>query len=546
LNYIGQKIGKYSIIRLIGEGGMASVYEGQHESLGTSSAIKILNPILSTNLQIRERFKNEAKFMSSLKHPNIGIIHDFEESDSYLAIVMEMLDGQDLNAVIKSRGRFSDSEVYNVFEQILAAFQYAHEKGIVHRDIKPSNIFILPNGHVKILDFGIAKLYGQGLEITQTGTQMGTPMYMSPEQVKADKSIDHRSDIYSLGVTLYAMLAGGSPYDAPNDSAYEIFKKIVEEPLPRLKVNSIWENVLLTACDKDREKRFQSCDEWLGRMSLQLEGTTEKTQLDNAPIIQEADYLTKQKTNILAKLKHIPRSVYYVAVGMIVILLIAVVYKVSNKKEVQAATSNASKNATETASQPTVIKSYTGKQVSIGSQIWMAENLNVDKFRNGDRIPEATTDAEWKRAGESKQPAWCYYQNDPKNGTIYGKLYNWFAVNDPRGLAPEGWHIPTDAEWGALSNFLGGDEIAGKKMKSTSGWSENGNGDNTSGFSVLPGGYRNVNGNFGDIGSFGCWWSRTEKGTNLAYYRYLFSLSDSLRSHGANEEAGLSVSCLRD
>ncbi|MFZ9583254.1 MAG: fibrobacter succinogenes major paralogous domain-containing protein, partial [Crocinitomicaceae bacterium] len=107
--------------------------------------------------------------------------------------------------------------------------------------------------------------------------------------------------------------------------------------------------------------------------------------------------------------------------------------------------------------------------VTIGTQVWMTKNLNVSTFRNGDPIPEAKTDEEWKKAGENQQPAWCYYDNNPANGAKYGKFYNWYAVNDPRGLAPEGYHVPTDAGWTQLSDYLGGEDVAGKKMKSTSG-----------------------------------------------------------------------------
>ena len=110
-----------------------------------------------------------------------------------------------------------------------------------------------------------------------------------------------------------------------------------------------------------------------------------------------------------------------------------------------------------------------GQTVTIGTQTWTTKNLNVATFRNGDAIPRAKTDKEWKAAGDNKQPAWCYYENKTTNGTKYGKLYNWFAVNDARGLAPTGYHIPTDEEWTVLSTFLGVEDAAGKKMKSTSG-----------------------------------------------------------------------------
>jgi hypothetical protein len=295
---INTTIGKYKIIRLIGEGGMAAVYEAEHEMLGTKVAIKILNPILSANAQIKERFRNEAKLMASLNHQNITKVIDFDEQPQQLSIIIELLEGEDLNEKIKRNGPLSEKEIVDVFTQTLSAFQYAHEKGIVHRDIKPSNIFILPDGRVKILDFGIAKLFGQGNEMTQTGTQMGTPIYMSPEQVKADKSIDYRSDIYSLGVTMYYAINGKTPYNSETDSQFDIFNKIVYEPLPQITGSSKYNNIINKACAKNREERFQSCNDWISEMNnpssanssassnedkqTQVKNTTNtRTQVDN-------------------------------------------------------------------------------------------------------------------------------------------------------------------------------------------------------------------------------------------------------------------------
>ena len=150
--------------------------------------------------------------------------------------------------------------------------------------------------------------------------------------------------------------------------------------------------------------------------------------------------------------------------------------------------------------------------VTIGSQVWTSKNLDVATYRNGDVIPQVQDPNAWENLTTG---AWCYYDNDASNGTKYGKLYNWYAVNDPRGLAPKGYHIPTDAEWTQLSDYLGGESEAGTKMKSTSGWVENGNGTNSSGFSGLPGGYRYYDGTFDDIGDYGYWWSSTEDGTTV-------------------------------
>jgi len=166
-------------------------------------------------------------------------------------------------------------------------------------------------------------------------------------------------------------------------------------------------------------------------------------------------------------------------------------------------------------------KTALSNEVTIGKQVWMTQNLNVDKFRNGDPIPQARTGEEWNRAGTNKQPAWCYYNNDPANGAKYGKLYNGYAVSDSRGLAPVGYHIPSDAEWTTLTDYLGGIEKAGAKMKSKQGWAKNGNGTNSSGFSGLPGGFRHFDGSFNYIGLYGHWWSSAEGSTGLAWDRDL-------------------------
>ena len=203
-----------------------------------------------------------------------------------------------------------------------------------------------------------------------------------------------------------------------------------------------------------------------------------------------------------------------------------------------------------------VLSSYGGEvtnEVTIGKQVWMTTNLNVDKFRNGDLIPQAKTAEEWKKAGESKQPAWCYYDNDPANGTKYGRLYNWYAVNDARGLAPKGWHVASNAEFTVLVDFLGGKDITYTKIKSISSWKENCNGTNESGFSAHPGGGRRDDGTFGAIGDIGNWWTSTEDANIRNYgdgylseaWYHVLDCSGGENLSG-EKEAGLSVRCLRD
>lgn len=191
------------------------------------------------------------------------------------------------------------------------------------------------------------------------------------------------------------------------------------------------------------------------------------------------------------------------------------------------------------------IDGNTYKTVRIGNQEWFAENLNVSHFRNGDPIPEARTGEEWEKAGLERLPAWSYYENDTENGKIYGKLYNWYAVNDPRGLAPEGWTIPSKSDWDQLESFLKGGWIAVSSLKSKNGWPRRENGNNRSGFTALPGGHREPQGAFGSVGHIGRWWSSTETDSPRAL---LFGLSflDYSSRDSFSKAFGLSVRCVKE
>jgi uncharacterized protein (TIGR02145 family) len=205
--------------------------------------------------------------------------------------------------------------------------------------------------------------------------------------------------------------------------------------------------------------------------------------------------------------------------------------------------STTSKSPT-TSSKPAQTKSVSDPAViKIGSQSWAIANLNVSTFRNGDTIPEAKTNDEWRAAGDAKKPAWCYYNNDPANGQKYGKLYNWYAVNDPRGLAPNGWTLPSDADWRQLTGYLGGQNAAGTKIKSKSGWLDGNNGTNDSGFNGLPAGYRIENGVFMNLASNAIWWCITENNSRTAFDYYLV-LGNSLNMSNSPKQRGSSVRCL--
>ena len=193
------------------------------------------------------------------------------------------------------------------------------------------------------------------------------------------------------------------------------------------------------------------------------------------------------------------------------------------------------------------------KTVTIGTQVWMKENLNVSVFKNGVAIPEVKDNTAWEKAGDNHQPAWCYYDNDPKNGAKYGKLYNWYAVskttNGNKNVCPTGWHVPTYAEWTVLTDNLGGESVAGGKMKEvgTTSWnSPNTDATNTSLFSALPGGLRSDGGYYGGIGSEGIWWSSSVDNGGIALTRRLNYVSGSAMGYYGYKFFGLPVRCLKD
>lgn len=189
------------------------------------------------------------------------------------------------------------------------------------------------------------------------------------------------------------------------------------------------------------------------------------------------------------------------------------------------------------------------KTVSYGLQVWTAVNLNTSYFRNGDLIPEAKTPEEWIAAAEAGQPAWCYYENNPENGRIYGRLYNWFAINDKRGITPEGWHVAVNVDWSTLIKNLKGVDIAGTRLKSKEGWKTR-KGTNDIGFGAIPGGYRDTEGKFKDMGRAGQWWSNSVpvdvKPSDKIFSLMLSDNSIEAKFLQSEKGAGFSVRCEKD
>ena len=260
----GIRIRDFELIRPLGEGGMGEVWLAREDILDRQVAIKRLNPIYTQDPDFVMRFRNEARIQAQLTHENIvGLISFFNEGDMHY-MVMQYAPGTTLKSLIEKTGPIREKYSLHILKQILSALEYAHSKGIVHRDIKPSNIMIdIDNKdrvRVQVMDFGIARLMTEA-HLTRTGTKMGTLFYMSPEQVMAQKDIDHRSDIYSLGVVLYEMLCGQVAYNVDTNSDFLVQKAIVDTPIPDpRKVYEFISNssaMLVQAMTaKDREQRI--------------------------------------------------------------------------------------------------------------------------------------------------------------------------------------------------------------------------------------------------------------------------------------------------
>ncbi|MCU0662886.1 MAG: protein kinase [Myxococcota bacterium] len=265
---VGQVLdGRYRVERLLGEGGMGAVYEGFHVVLAKRVALKMLHPEYATSEEVLKRFYREAQAASTIGHKNTIEIYDVgvtPENAPYIA--MEYLEGEDLESLLVREGRVSVDAAAGVLEPVLLALAAAHSKGIIHRDLKPSNIFITRdaggNPIVKLIDFGISKITkGDGTKLTQTGSLIGTPAYMSPEQARGMQNVDHRTDLYAVGVIMYQLLTGTLPFTGANYSELIITVLTSDPKPPRELVSSIPQEVndlVIQQLSKDPQKRSQS------------------------------------------------------------------------------------------------------------------------------------------------------------------------------------------------------------------------------------------------------------------------------------------------
>jgi eukaryotic-like serine/threonine-protein kinase len=286
----GQKLGRYTVIGPIGSGGMGTVYRARDEKLERFVAIKILSPGLVTGDEARRRFRKEALALAKLSHPHIAAVYDVGEQDGVDYLVMECVAGQTLSATLKS-GPLTADRATSIILEIAGALEEAHEQGVIHRDLKPANVMITTKGHVKVLDFGIAKLLAplapDATASMETGFLMGTPLYMSPEQAQGNP-VDARTDLWSLGVIYFQMLTGRTPFEGENNIA--LLHAIISEPPASLRAlrpdaPPLANQMICRSLQKDPGSRYQSASEVIregselpAQISSSSQGTAAKRQ----------------------------------------------------------------------------------------------------------------------------------------------------------------------------------------------------------------------------------------------------------------------------
>lgn len=577
------------------------MYLAQDYKFNAKVAIKVLNREFVHNDNIRKRFLAEARSMYRMSHSNIVKVTDLIEEIEQVAFVMEYIEGETLKSYLDRKGKLSEEEIVKLFVQMLESVEYVHGQNLIHRDIKLSNFMLDKLGRIKLMDFGIAKnTDASSFEYTQTGTgmQMGTPMYMSPEQITETKSVTYQSDIYSLGVLLWQIVSGRKPYDAGTLSDFQLKSKIVNEQLPLL--SNKWDSMIQKATSKEVSSRYLSCGDWkrelLTRENIQNEETivdNEKAKLkrkgqagsdpyqsvgknndEGAPIQRTPSSSSELKDNKAEQYNRSARSSnsthkFWPMAGwimLVVTLLIVVIFIVPKGKQEKIVfravdSASGSQNSYET-SPPTarnnsdLVNSRRGCGAYIASGQWrnfMCYNLgaadtNVDPFTPGWEIIGGYW--QWGRKKMAVSGPTGPYGRDSNEGEIFGWNLDeapngaWKdyikTVNDP---CPSGYRIPTREEWDGL--------LTNNNVVQVGSWNKSST-NYSSGIQIgeklfLPstGGRNANNGALNNRGNYGNYWSSTEDRNSYAWH-LIFGTENTLKTTYYNRPGALSVRCIEE
>lgn len=283
------RIGDYEIISILGAGGMGRVYKVRNVLTDRTEAMKVLLPDLEGHEEVAARFLREIKVLAGLDHPNIAALRTALTIDNQLVMIMEYVEGQSVSSVL-DRGPLGVSDALNYLDQVLGALSYAHQHKVIHRDIKPANMMLTPQGSIKLMDFGIARTEDESSKLTAPGSTLGSMSYMSPEQIKGEAT-DERSDLYSLGISLYEMVTGEKPFHG--DSNFSIMAAHINQaPRPPIEVHpglpKLVNDIILTSIAKAPEQRFQSADAFRNAIKTTLRSMNEeKTAVQGSQVRDE-------------------------------------------------------------------------------------------------------------------------------------------------------------------------------------------------------------------------------------------------------------------
>jgi len=337
---IGAEFDGYRIVRLIGRGGMGAVYEGLDVALGRRVAIKVLTESVNRNPGAVRRFQREAKAVASVSHPNIAQVYRVGKFGDLHYYAMEYVDGKSLEQMIAEEGRIAGRRCFDLMIQAVRGLKAAAEHGIIHRDVKPANLMVARDGTVKIVDFGIAKMIDDSDTFrTATGTIMGTPSYMSPEQCKG-APLDFRSDMYSLGCTFFELLTGRPPFEG--ETVYKVMASQIRAPTPAIPsiaphVPGRLCNIIYTMMEKNPDNRYQSYDHLLTVLEAAREGRSAGL---TATVVSE----TPPDERLAADRR---RKLIYLAGGLVaVILIIAIAHFAGREQSPQKPPSEPAAEAT--------------------------------------------------------------------------------------------------------------------------------------------------------------------------------------------------------
>jgi uncharacterized protein (TIGR02145 family) len=477
----------------LGEGGFAKVFKAYDTHLNKWVAIKMAE--VKSGLE-HVRLNHEVEIVNKLPtHPNIARYEECYTFSSFTGeydfAVLQYYESGNLQQLLETK-QLPEQQKDSILLQILAGIEFLHNQGIIHRDLKPQNILIVNrNGEYipKITDFGISKKLdtNKSSVFTNSLVGVGTLAYASPEHLRG-QTIKKNTDLWSFGVIVCWIFTGKLPFTSGNQAV-----------------------------------------------------TSEAGRIELFKQISGGD--------VFALIQQLP-SVWSELVKQCIV--------VDNEKRINNASNclniisgmiNRFENKTTVIEENTVtdIDGNVYKTVQIGNQIWMAENLKVSRYRNGDLIPNVTDSEIWRDYLMSG--AYCFYENNSAYNAEYGKLYNWYVVNDNRIIAPVGWHIPTLNEWEILIDYLGGGEIAGGRLKETGTlhWElPNENATNESGFTALPGGSTsNFDKPFYGLGNVGSWWSSLPYDEQFAWSIGI-NLQGCVEQDYFNIEHGLSIRCIKN